>query len=62
MFIIGILIGNHFEEKEIYRVAAKEYKEFSKIIPYGIFPDLTVLFSSGKTIKKLETQIDKSSS
>src|SRR4051812_4885763 len=44
MFIIGITIGNYFEEREIYKVAAKSYTEFSKIIPNRVIPDLSVFF------------------
>lgn len=46
MFFIGVTIGNHFEEKEIYKVAAKSYSEFSKVIPNRLIPDFAVFLKS----------------
>lgn len=52
LFVIAILFGIYFEERELKREMGKNYEAFKKIIPSLIIPNIFIFFTDNAEFQK----------
>ena len=56
---MGIFIGAHFEEQELFKLKDFNYAKYCSIIPNKFLPDINVFFKSEKEMDGLRERVNK---
>jgi protein-S-isoprenylcysteine O-methyltransferase Ste14 len=57
-YMVAIMIGIHFEEKELKRHAGKEFIGLCSVIPNLVIPDFSIFFYGQKEMNELKKRFE----
>ena len=52
--MVAVMLGIHFEERELRRVGGREFEGFCKLIPNLVVPDFSLFFISSEEFSQLQ--------